>query len=327
MKDFTLIIPTYNRPRHLKALLGFLEETAPGVKLLVLDSSDEKDAGLAALAPTLRFPPDIHPFDKFLAAVKKVRTSYCMLLADDDVVLRGGLEACVIALRHNPDAVCARGCQFMFDPDGTISPGAIMPPAIDQPTALERMARMMHHFYGAIYSVYRVDDLHRALAGAEKMRTFLGKELMTSALAAVAGPILAVNVVLFGRSSGQSHTYVDWHPVDFFLNNADGLGAEYAAYRKQLAAAINEQQELPEGAALRGVDAAHYRYLVQHSPLDVLDYLVKCRTEGCAFDLAPELQESLLNAVLLPNSIGLGDEGKRLVSERMAPYFKRWNEL
>ena len=39
MDDFTLVIPTYNRPQQLSGLLGYLEAERPGFRVLVLDSS------------------------------------------------------------------------------------------------------------------------------------------------------------------------------------------------------------------------------------------------------------------------------------------------
>ena len=39
MQDFTLVIPTYNRPKLLEALLTYLSAQPPRCRILVLDSS------------------------------------------------------------------------------------------------------------------------------------------------------------------------------------------------------------------------------------------------------------------------------------------------
>src|ERR1700704_4301480 len=39
MQDFTLVIPTYNRPKLLEALLTYLDAKQPPCRLLILDSS------------------------------------------------------------------------------------------------------------------------------------------------------------------------------------------------------------------------------------------------------------------------------------------------
>ena len=39
MRDFTLVIPTYNRAQQLAALLGYLEAQNADCRVLVLDSS------------------------------------------------------------------------------------------------------------------------------------------------------------------------------------------------------------------------------------------------------------------------------------------------
>src|SRR4051812_28846020 len=40
MQDFTLVIPTYNRPKQLEALLTHLGAQRPECRILILDSSD-----------------------------------------------------------------------------------------------------------------------------------------------------------------------------------------------------------------------------------------------------------------------------------------------
>jgi hypothetical protein len=85
MQDFTLVIPTYNRPKQLAALLSYLGVTRAPCRILVLDSS-QPQSRLATRkiieAANLRldyveFPSDTHPFDKFREGVHKVTTKFC----------------------------------------------------------------------------------------------------------------------------------------------------------------------------------------------------------------------------------------------------------
>jgi glycosyltransferase domain-containing protein len=95
MQDFTLVIPTYNRPKLLEALLTYLGAQPQRCRVLVLDSSqpqpraaNRKIVELANLKlDYAEFPSEMHPFDKFREGVHKVTTEFCALCADDDLVL------------------------------------------------------------------------------------------------------------------------------------------------------------------------------------------------------------------------------------------------
>src|SRR5262245_13090404 len=85
MQDFTLVIPTYNRPKPLAALLKYLEAAHPPCRILVLDSSQPQPrAATRKLVQAtnlaldyLEFPSETHPFDKFREGVHKVTTEFC----------------------------------------------------------------------------------------------------------------------------------------------------------------------------------------------------------------------------------------------------------
>ena len=91
MQDFTLVIPTYNRPKLLEALLTYLSAQPQRCHVLVLDSSqpqpraaNRKIVELAELKlDYAEFPSEMHPFDKFREGVHKVATEFCALCADE----------------------------------------------------------------------------------------------------------------------------------------------------------------------------------------------------------------------------------------------------
>ena len=69
MQDFTLVIPTYNRPKPLAALLTYLSAERPSSRILVLDSSQPRarvatrkvvDAANLKL-DYVEFPSETHP--------------------------------------------------------------------------------------------------------------------------------------------------------------------------------------------------------------------------------------------------------------------------
>lgn len=331
MRDFTLLIPTYNRPNLLRALLYFLRSTTPGLKFLVLDSSDDKTPvrQIVADAYRIEYPSDMHPFDKFLDGAKRVTTAYCQICADDDVIFMDGLEKCIEALKANPQASCAKGAAFSFtwnpdEPDTMhLADGYQVPPAFNQPTALERVAALMGSYVAMVYAVWPTDKLRWALGQAVTMNSLMGKELLTSVMAAVAGPILPVDELEHGRSMGKSvFPYRQWHPLEFFVNHPLELGREYVEYRNRLGfALVGEGRVSPAPEALmRAIDLIHLRYLAQYCPRDVTDFVVDRLVRGEPPNLTPELEKSLLNASLSNMTVGLTSEAMQIIFDAMGPY-------
>ncbi len=339
MRDFTLVIPTYNRPRQLQALLYHVKHTAPGIKVLVLDSSDGVWRGdgrvpvhhCASDAELLRFPTDMHPFEKFALGVGQVTTEYCALCADDDIMLMDAVGACVEALRANPAAAAARGQSFSFswneqEPDGLyLTEGLLTPPAIVAGTPMERLAELFVTYHAIIYAVHRTSVLRKALDTAVGlMDSLLGLELMVAALVVAEGAVLTVPTVHHGRSMGESVVpYQKWHPLEYFVNQADDLAVEYGIYRTLLTAAVlaNPANKLHDNQVRRAIDVIHLRYLLQHAPDAVLNFLIgrKAKGEKPEGHLSSEMQDILLRASMLTGR-NMSQAERDAIAGRMGHY-------
>jgi glycosyltransferase domain-containing protein len=184
MQDFTLVIPTYNRPKQLEALLTYLAAQQPQCHVLILDSSQpnqrQANRTIAELASLklkyAEFPSEMHPFDKFREGVHKVTTEFCALCADDDLVVLDGVQRCLEALRGNPSASVAQGYSFSFlcRQDGDIDLGNILyfTPTIDDATPLARLAKLFGRYQAATYGNYRTPVLKRIFDTLKPMRSF-----------------------------------------------------------------------------------------------------------------------------------------------------------
>jgi hypothetical protein len=84
MRDFTLIIPTFNRPQMLSSALAYLQAECAECRILVADSSREgtRKANRTVAARQkldldyVEFPVETHPFDKFREAVHMAKTRF-----------------------------------------------------------------------------------------------------------------------------------------------------------------------------------------------------------------------------------------------------------
>jgi putative sugar O-methyltransferase len=250
MQDFTLVIPTYNRPRLLEALLTYLGAQPQRCHVLVLDSSqpqpraaNRKIVELAKLKlDYAEFPSEMHPFDKFREGVHKVTTEFCALCADDDLVLLDGVQHCLEALRSNPVASVAQGYSFSFlcPQDGDMDLGNVLyfTSTIDDATPLARLAKLFARYQAATYGNYRTPVLQRIFDTLKPMRSILARELLGTALAAIEGQMLRVACFSHGRSMDTSESYEHWHPLEWFAKDSQGLFSEYHSYRELMAEAV-----------------------------------------------------------------------------------------
>src|SRR5262245_11472369 len=289
MQDFTLVIPTYNRPKQLGALLAYLAANESEFRILILDSSDargraanRKIASLAKLKlDYVEFASETQPFDKFRAGVDKVTTDFCALCADDDLVVLDGVRRCLEALRRNPRASVAQGYSFSFlcSADGNIDLGNILyfSSTIEDATPLARLAKLFARYQAATYGCYRTPVLQRIFDTLKPMTSILARELLGSALAAIQGEVIRVPRFSHGRSMDASESYENWHPLEWFAKDPQGLFSEYYRYRALMAQAVLQRPDntLDAAAVRRALDLIHLRYMVKHAPDHALAFITE----------------------------------------------------
>jgi glycosyltransferase domain-containing protein len=298
MQDFTLVIPTYNRPDQLRALLTYLSANAVQSPVLILDSSEPKPrarnrriTGQSKInLDYVEFPTDTHPFDKFREGVYQVTTPFCALCADDDLIVPDGVERCLAALVSSPQAAAAQGYSFSFlcRMDGNMELGNILyfSSTIADASPLTRLAKLFARYQAATYANYRTPVLQRILDATTSMNSILARELLGSALAAVEGQIIRVPCFSHGRSMDASGSYDRWHPLEWFAKDADSLFSEYRRYREVIAKAVlmGAESELDSASVCRVIDLIHSRYLLKHVPDSTLGFITEQKISRIPFD-------------------------------------------
>jgi glycosyltransferase domain-containing protein len=319
MEDFTLVIPTYNRPRQLRAFLTYLSAKSPRCRVLVLDSSEPgpRAANRKIIdATTLRldyveFSSDVRPFDKFRQGVHQVTTPFCALCADDDLVVLDGVSRCLDALRCNARASVAQGYSFSFfcRPDGNMDLGNVLyfTSTIEDPTPLARLAKLFGRYQAATYGNYRTEVLQRIFDALKPVSSILARELFASALAAIEGQMVRVPCFSHGRSMDASETYEYWHPLEWFAKDPRGLFAEYYRYRQLMTQAVLKRPDnnLPAAAVQRVIDLIHLRYMLKHAPDGALKFIIEQKTLGVPFERywsRPEIHNPLYEAARIGTS-------------------------
>jgi glycosyltransferase domain-containing protein len=296
MRDFTLIIPTYNRAQLLAALLSYLETEKADCHILVLDSSCPEvlaanRARTAASSLDIEFADftDLVLDEKWRQGIKKVSTPYCALCADDDLVILEGVRRCLDALRRNPAASAVQGYSFTFlsRPDGDMELNNIVyfSPSIDEGSPLQRLTSLFEQYQAPSYGAFRTVALQRIFDTLQPMTKILPRELLWSALTVIEGHLIRLPDFSSGRSMGPSGAYEHWHPLEWFCKDPDGLFANYLRYRELLAHAVLQRpdnQQCPDD--VHGVlDLIHFRYLAKHAPDSVLEFIAEQQMAGVDF--------------------------------------------
>jgi glycosyltransferase domain-containing protein len=296
MRDFTLLIPTYNRPQLLAALLGYLETEKADCRVLVLDSShperlatNRKRVAGSSLDVEFAEFPDLDPTDKWRRGLHEVTTPFCGFCADDDLVILGGVRRCLDTIRSSPAASVVQGHSFSFlpRPDGDIELSNIVyfRPTIGDSTPLRRLDSLFRQYQAPSYGVFRAPALRRIFDALPPAAQILTRELMWSALAAIEGQLIRLPDFSYGRGMGPSAGYGNWHPLEWFCKDADSLFAEYRRYRGLLASAVLQRADNEHRAheINEVLDLIHLRYLTRHAPHAALEFIAQQQIAGAEF--------------------------------------------
>lgn len=283
-KDYTLIVPTYNRPREFRALLNYLRDQKAEFKVLVLDSSEgetvfenEKFASQIGLnIEFIAFPSDTPPFEKFWKGAQKVKTAFCSLCADDDVIVVKSISEILDFLKKDSSYVAAHGLYFSFmaKEKVTISDLVYNKDVLLDENPILRLRELFQSYEAITYAIYRTPVFEKVLSQVQSLDSLLGRELLGSALTAAMGKVKRLPVLYCGRSLSASHFYESWHPIEMLLTSPDYLYQEYGKYRKILVHTLKDSNNVhTEEELTKLIDITHFSYMSEFFAPNILSYL------------------------------------------------------
>ncbi len=282
----TVVIPTYNRPNHLKRILSYYHQYGKNLPVLIADSSTEENKSLnrETVATFLntsfsyidKYDSNTHPYHKILDALKRVSTKYCTLCADDDFVTPNGIMQSVDFLEHNPDFTVAHGryIRFKLEDNGPDTKflwyNDYLPPKINTsskpasklndindawsiafPGAVDRLRyRLLDYPLPTYYAVHRTDFFR--LAWEETLKAtddILFAELLYTMLTLIHGKMKCLDV-LYGARSPRVIVY-DRH---FDKYSAAKYKEGYTKFKSCSAMHLSEMSELDIAASGKVID-------------------------------------------------------------------------
>jgi glycosyltransferase domain-containing protein len=276
--DYTLLIPTFNRPTEFSMLLRYLARHRAQFPIVILDVSDRKtqEANARQLAVTplnivhRRFSTAAPVYETICAGLAEVETPYSSLLPDDDILLPDGLASALAFLREHPDFIAAQGYHIGFAPHQDGIRLINIPewcPSIDQDSPLERLFHLARRYQPVCYAVYRTDALASSHASAIGLDSRVLSEKTQAFVATCVGKLARLPVIYRFRREEMSILSRDQvHVFGQFLVSPEKLARDYVACRERLVEAFmpSSQHALSRNDVIRVIDLICVHFLNRH---------------------------------------------------------------
>jgi glycosyltransferase domain-containing protein len=250
--NYTLIIPTFNRPALLAALLTHLRRSNADFAVIVLDSSAEEVkrqnaltiAGSGLNVSHQLFPESTIAQQKWAQGFHLAATRYASLCADDDILFLDGLQACVAALEKDSAVTICDGVYLKFEPKGVEVALQIEydGPSVDQESLNARMSHRLNKYEATTYAVFRTEAARKVFDGCMETPSPMFWELFTSLAPLGIGKHKRLPCVYLARSAGppfETSGRKQWHPQLWVRDNPEEMLAHFLDYLKTLAAFIS----------------------------------------------------------------------------------------
>ena len=298
MINCSIIIPTYNRPGHLKRILGYYSGYETTYNIIVVDSSSDENKELnkniISSVSNLdiqyldNYSSKINPFHKMADALNYVNTEYCLFCADDDFITPNGINQSVDFLEKNPYFTVAQGyfISFWVKSDGE-APQFCWRPTYSHKsiTFPDPEPRLTYHLSDysipTYYAVHRTDFLKLIFEETVKFTNYdrFG-ELLPSMLTAVYGKIKCLEVLYAAREYSPSSSGQTSEGLTEFIKNGS-YNQKYARFRDCLSLHLSKQAQLDIKESGKVVDKAMSAYMKKSFPYNpliikmagILDYL------------------------------------------------------
>ncbi len=164
LRNLTLVIPTYKRPRFILRAIKFWQDT--DVTIIVMDGSPEsidKDL-IADFGKNIYYYHEPIPFlERLQKAMSLVNTPYVSLIPDDEFFMPSTIIKCIEFLEKDSSYIACGGMSIAFRNKEDRTQFNIVYPKlqgykIDQETGIERMQYHMHEYTPSLlYSIMRKD--------------------------------------------------------------------------------------------------------------------------------------------------------------------------
>jgi glycosyltransferase domain-containing protein len=164
----TIVIPTFERRDRLKRSIRYWLQS--GYEILVADGSAASNSDLVPKSAQYFHDPDSRIEDRWINAIRQVRTEYILLCADDDFIGFDAIRACVLFLQKHLAFSSAQGlyASFFVDKVGVKIGdcyGRFNYYPLEEDDLGIRLVHCLRYYAQTIYSVQRKSDVLKYVDG------------------------------------------------------------------------------------------------------------------------------------------------------------------
>lgn len=247
-----MVVPTYNRPKFLRRLIGHYMTRPDPHHILVLDSSDAENLAqnkefLAKHSEYVGhkiYPSDTEFGQKLAHGLKLVNTPYVSCCADDDFIYVDAIKEAVDFLEIDEDYVCAHGVYFYFNnmgghshnhesKDCTIHISVDYNGDDNESDRFEqRVFNLMRNYGPLFYGVFRTEMIRKVFESMQKIPSLHFQELFQSVAIVTLGKIKTIDKIYGARQlcEAAEPSRDRWQTYYWFWDNQTEFLKHYRQY-------------------------------------------------------------------------------------------------
>jgi glycosyltransferase domain-containing protein len=269
-QKYSLLIPTFNRPALLEALIRYLSDKCVSFPICILDSGNEESKALNRTI-VRRYKLDLRyrefaPITRFDAKVRAILTEitsdYVSLCADDDIVFADAVEACVRELDRDPELALCHGVYLNLAVADRVAKLTVeyASPSLDADGPIERVCQLLTQYEALHYAVYRRTVMAETMDALSKSPDSLFWELLSAMVSIAHGKAKRLTDIYYIRRAHERSARVDQHPTSWIAADPDQFMRAFCDHRERLFAYF-ERKGLSISADDRKIlDQAHVIY-------------------------------------------------------------------
>lgn len=312
----TIVIPSKGRPKELRKLLNYFNESGVRYPVLILLSGDEgmySPEQFPKLTITFRqFDSDMLFYKKLSEGLDTVTTPLVAMCADDDIVLHNALVQCSEFLMKNPDYSAAQGYHATFsESDDVVNLVniAYFTPSIENHDPLLRLNELIRRYQPICWAVFRTQTMIAITRTFDINNNFIFNELLWSSVATIAGKIKRLPIIFCLRRIDRMH--FSGHPLFAMMESPQRFFLEYTSYRNLLSDMLAAQSRLSRQQIERAVDLIHACYFGRETVPSTLNFF----TDNVLADPKTSITDEHIDRALRPVAANLGSGWAQEISQ------------
>ena len=270
INNFSIIIPTRNRPNFLRRLLDYYNKYGKGFNIIVADASSNENKRLnkktVSVSSNLNiqyldnYSSEINMHYKILDALSYVNTKYSVLCADDDFITPNGVNKSIDFLEKNPDFTVAQGHYISFYLKNNKK--FFWMPLLDHKSITFSEAKSRLVFYFSNYQLLTFYGVHKTKALKESFSELIKftdgdifSEILLVALNVIHGKIKCLDILYGARElmiKPESEKSKDF--MDFIKEGT--YDKKYTKFRECLSTHLSKKSKLTMEESKKLIDDA-----------------------------------------------------------------------